>query len=214
MSCGIEQTISYTVEQTMRCGIKPRRGTNAFSIAGLPTQALLALFSVAILLCPAHTARAQVVPAGYQSVRRLSAGFTASGDTFQYGARKMFGAGVFLDAETSHRLGIEAEGRWVEFHQTASVHAETYSIGGRYRFVLGRWQPYAKAMAGFASFNFPYNYAHGRYLAVTAGGGVDLRWTRRLSFRVADLEYQDWPQFTYGAMTSLNVSAGLKVGIF
>jgi len=28
------------------------------------------------------------------------------------------------------------------------------------------------------------------------------------------VEYQDWPQFTYGSMTSVGVSAGLKVGIF
>jgi hypothetical protein len=43
---------------------------------------------------------------------------------------------------------------------------------------------------------------------------VDYRVNHRIHIRVADVEYQDWPQFTYGAMTSVGVSAGLRVGIF
>ncbi|MGA3132267.1 MAG: outer membrane beta-barrel protein [Terracidiphilus sp.] len=166
-----------------------------------------------LLLSFRNPVSAQVVPAGYQGVTRLSAGVLGSGDTFQYGSRKMLGVGVFVDAETTSHFGIEAEGRWVELHQTANVHAETYSIGGRYHFVRGRFQPYVKGLIGFANFNFPYNYAQGRYTVVTVGGGVDFHWKHRIIFR-GDLEYQDWPQFTYGSMTSLNASVGLKVRIF
>jgi hypothetical protein len=180
----------------------------------LRVSVIPALLVFVLLLGSRDPIRAQVVPAGYQGVMRLSAGVLGSGDTFQYGSRKMLGAGAFVDAETTSHFGIEAEGRWVEFHQTANVHAETYSIGGRYHFVCGRFQPYAKGLVGFANFNFPYNYAHGRYMVVTAGGGVDFRWTHRITLRAADLEYQDWPQFTYGSMTSLNASVGLKVRIF
>ena len=82
----------------------------------------------------------------------------------------MLGITAFADMDTKRRIGIEAEGRWLEFHQTANVHAETYSIGGRYHLDLGRFEPYAKGLIGFGDFNFPYNYAHGRYLVVTAGG--------------------------------------------
>ena len=67
---------------------------------------------------------------------------------------------------------------------------------------------------GFGNFNFPYNYATGRYLVVTAGAGVDFHFTHRFYLRAADFEYQDWPQFTYGNMNTLSVSAGLKVKIF
>jgi hypothetical protein len=174
-----------------------------------------AAFALAVLILGfAGVLRAQVASPGRQEVLRLSAGVIGSGDTFQYGPRKMLGAGAFVDADTSGHYGIEAEGRWVEFHQRADVHAETYSIGGRYHFVFGRFQPYAKGLVGFGDFNFPYNYATGRYLIVTAGGGVDYRWTHRITLRIADFEYQDWPQFTYGNMTSLNGSVGFKVRIF
>jgi hypothetical protein len=183
-------------------------------------SAFLWLLAPALLLASASAVRAQVVAPGYKGNLKLSAGVIGSGDTFQYGSRQMLGVGTFVDADTTSHFGIEAEGRWVEFNQTANVHAETYSIGGRYHFNFGRWQPYAKGLVGFTNFSFPYidakgnNYAQGRYLTVTAGGGVDLRWTHRFSLRVADFEYQNWPEFTYGSMNSLNASVGLKVRIF
>ena len=50
---------------------------------------------------------------------------------------------------------------------------------------------------------------------MTAGGGVDFRWTRSITLRVADFEYQDWPQFTYGNMILAQWQRGrLKVRIF
>jgi hypothetical protein len=187
----------------------PRRGRPA-----LPTgmNVLLALV-LAVLFGCAGTSHAQVASPGLQRIERLSVGVFGSGDTLQYGPRKMLGYGAFVDGDTSSHIGIEGEGRWIEFHQRANVHAETYSIGGRYHFVFGRLQPYAKGLVGFGNFTFPYNYAQGRYLIVTAGAGLDYRWTHRVSLR-ADFEYQDWPQFTYGNMTSLNGSVGFKVRIF
>jgi len=172
------------------------------------------LLALALLLASASVFHAQVVPAGRQGTLKLSAGVIGSGDTFQYGSRKMLGVGGFVDAETTGHFGIEAEGRWVEFHQTANVHAETYSIGGRYHLGFGRWQPYAKGLVGFANFNYPYNYAQGRYLVITAGGGVDFHLTHRIYLRAADFEYQNWPGFTYGSMNTMNASVGLKVRIF
>ncbi len=181
----------------------------------LRASVLLALLAPALLLVSAGVLRAQVVAAGHQGALKLSAGAFGSGDTFQYGPRKMLGAGAFVDAETTGHFGIEAEGRWVEFHQRADVHAETYSIGGRYHIDFGRrWQPYAKGLVGIGNFNLPYNYGKDSCLIVTAGGGVDYLWTHRITLRVADFEYQDWPEFHYGNMTSLNGSVGFKVRIF
>jgi len=158
--------------------------------------------------------RAQVVSAGDQGGASLSAGVLGSGYTLQYGQRKMAGIAGFVDFDTKRRLGIEAEGRWLEYFQTANVHAETYSIGGRYHFDVGRFQPYAKGLVGLGDFNFPYNYAHGRYFVVTAGGGLDFHWTHRIYIRAVDFEYQDWPNFTFGNMNSFGVNAGLRVRIF
>jgi hypothetical protein len=109
---------------------------------------------------------------------------------------------------------VEAEARWLVFHQTGEVHAETWSIGPRYRYSFGRFQIYGKGLVGLAQFNFPYNYAHGNYLVIAPGGGVDYRLTNRIRLRVADFEYQYWPQFTFGTMTSAGVSTGFRMRIF
>ncbi len=169
---------------------------------------------VAACLGAPGMARAQVLPSAMAGGFRLSAGAAASGSYLQYGQRDLGGVAAFVDAETHHRLGIEGEGRWLEFNQTEQVHVETYSVGLRYHMNFGRFQPYAKGLIGFGDFNFPFGYAHGRYLVVTGGGGMDYRWTDRIHFRLPDVEYQDWPQFTFGAMSSVSVSAGVKVGIF
>jgi hypothetical protein len=161
-----------------------------------------------------RTARAQVAAPGDQGGLSLSVGAMGSGYTLQYGQRKMAGITLFVDADTKRRLGIEVEDRWLGYYQTANVRAETYSIGGRYHFDVGRFQPYAKGLVGIGDFNFPHKYAYGRNLVVTAGGGLEFHWTQRIYVRVVDFEYQDWPQFTFGNMNSFGVNAGLRVLIF
>ncbi len=169
---------------------------------------------LAFAVCLAGQARAQTAPAGDQGGLGIWAGAEGSGYYVQYGERKMVGVTGFVDADTRRRLGIEAEGRWVEFRQSADVHIETYSIGARYHFNTGRFQPYVKGLVGFGDFNFPYNLATGRFLVLTGGGGVDFRLDRRIYIRAADVEYQDWPQFTFGNMTTLSGSVGLRVRVF
>jgi len=161
----------------------------------------------------AGPARAQAGAAGDRGGLAITAGATASGQYVQYGERKMLGISGFVDADTRRRLGIEAEGRWEEYYQTFNVHLETYSVGARYHLTLGRYQPYAKGLIGFGDFNFPYNLAAGRYLVATGGAGLDLRVGRRLQIRAADVEYQYWPQFTFGAMTTMSASFGLRVHV-
>jgi hypothetical protein len=177
-------------------------------------KALLPVVLLAFLLALAHRASAQVVPAAEAGGITLSAGVTGSGYYLQYGERKMLGIAGFADLDTRRRLGIEGEARWLVFHQTADVHATTYLIGPRYHVNMGRFQPYAKALVGIGQFNFPYNYARGNYLVVAPGGGVDYRLSRRIYLRLADVEYQYWPQFDFGAMTSVGVSSGIRVRIF
>jgi len=172
------------------------------------------VFLVLAILCAVpRLALAQVQAPGDKGGFIVSVGGMGSGYYLQYGQRKMDGFTAFVDADTKRRFGIEAEGRWLEF-QTANVHVETFSAGGRYHFDVGRFAPYAKGLVGFGDFNFPYNYAYGRYLVVTAGGGLDFRWTRRVTVRAVDFEYQDWPNFTFGNMNSYGLNAGLRVRIF
>lgn len=141
-------------------------------------------------------------------------GASVSGYYIQYGEIQELGASAFFDADTVKRFGIEGEGRWLEYHKTADVHIETYMAGPRYHFNVGRFQPYVKGLIGVGYFNFPYDYARGSYLVTAGGGGVDYRLSHRWSVRVADVEYQYWPQFTFGAMSSAGFSSGIRYRIY
>jgi hypothetical protein len=171
----------------------------------------MALAACLALCCPAF---GQVVPSADAGGLVISVGATGSGYTLQYGERKMIGVTGFFDADTIRRFGVEGEARWLIFHQTENVSASTYMAGPRYHFDIGKFQPYAKGLVGVGEFNFPYGLAHGGYLVVAPGGGVDYRMSKKITFRLADFEYQYWPQFTFGAMTSVGVSTGFRVRVF
>ncbi len=171
------------------------------------------LLLVLVMLAPARTASAQAAEAGNAGHIFLNAGAGASGFYLQYGQRKNLGITAWVDADSIRHFGVEGEARWLEYHQVANVHAETYLGGGRYHFEVGRFQPYVKGLVGDGHFNFPYNYATGNYLVIAPGGGTDFRLNRRWSAR-ADFEYQYWPQFTYGAMSSIGGTVGLRYRIF
>jgi hypothetical protein len=171
------------------------------------------------VLSMARSAPAQVVNAGDQGGVTLTAGATASGYQVQYGEQKLLGVAGVVDLDTRRRFGLEAEGRWLMFHETNQLHATTYLAGPRYHFSHGKFQYYAKGLVGLGQFNFPYNYAQGNYLVIAPGGGVDYRWKHRISLRLADVEYQIWPQFTYNGssyetMSSYGVSVGVLYHIF
>jgi hypothetical protein len=167
-----------------------------------------------VTLAAAHTAASQVVPSGDAGGFTLAAGGMASGYEVQYGQQKLLGVSAVVDVDTRRRIGIEGEARWLMFHETDGLHATTWSVGPRYHFSKGKLQFYGKGLVGIGDFTFPYNYAYGRYLVISPGGGVDYRWRRKISFRLVDFEYQFWPQFTFGAMNSYGVSAGVRYHIF
>ncbi len=172
----------------------------------------LAMFSICLIL-PALLAgrcalcqRAESANIGGHS---LWVGTGVSGYYLGYGSFENLGVTAYVDADLSRSLGLEGEGRWLQFHQTDDIHADTYLGGPRYHFNFGRYQPYVKGLAGLGLFNFAYNYAHGSYFVVAPGGGVDYRLSPKWSMRV-DGEYQYWPQFTFGAMSSSGVTVGIR----
>lgn len=171
------------------------------------------VLSFGLTYCP--SALAQAAPSASRGGMTISAGAMASGSSVQYGNEKIVGLTGFVDADTHLHLGIEMEGRWLEWHQENDVHVETYSVGGRYWRGVGHWVPYVKGLVGYGDFNFPYNSGTGSYMVITAGGGVDYHLRRhRITWRVADFEYQIWPQFTFGSMNTGTLSSGIKVRIF
>jgi hypothetical protein len=172
----------------------------------------VAMLLVALAL--GRTASAQVLPPGDAGGLSIFAGATASAFSLQYGDRKMLGITPFVDVDTRRDLGFEGEARWLDFHQTDNVHVTTWLAGPRYHRSIGKYQIYGKGLVGIGEFNFPYNYAYGRYLVVAPGGGVDYSLTRRVRLRLLDGEYQYWPQFTFGPMSSYGISTGLRIRVF
>lgn len=176
-------------------------------------RTLIGITLILLALAASRSASGQARESATAGGVSIWAGVGGSGYYLQYGARKILGVTGFVDADSIRHIGIEAEGRWLELHQVANVHAETYMIGPRYHFNFSRFQPYAKGLVGAGEFNFPYNYAHGGYFVVAPGAGVDYRLSHRWSVRLLDVEYQYWPQFTFGAMSSIGATAGIRYRI-
>jgi hypothetical protein len=176
--------------------------------------AIFPVVLLAVCLGLAHAVHAQTVPEADSGGLALSAGGTASGYFLGYGEQKLLGVSAFVDVDGRRHLGVEGEARWLIFHQTNEEHATTYMIGPRYSMYFGRFQPYAKGLIGIGQFNYPYDLGRDNDLVVAPGGGVDFRLTRRIHLRAVDFEYQLWPQFHYGPMSSYGLSTGLLVKIF
>ena len=181
------------------------------------SSAVLPAVFLAIGLAMAHPAQGQVVPSADEGGLLLSAGGTASGYYLNYGEQKLLGASAFVEADTRRHIRVEAEARWLQFHQTNDINARTYLGGASYFRDYGRFQPYAKSLVGFGQANLAFGLGQAKSLVIAPGGGVDFRFTRRIRFRLADFEYQFWPQATYGttpAFSSVGLSSGIRVRIF
>ncbi len=172
---------------------------------------VLPLFLTVIAL---HVAQGQSPESANAGRVLLWAGGGVSGYSLGYGDRKLLGITAVIDADSIRHFGIEGECRWLEYHQEANVHVETCLIGPRYHFNAGRFQPYAKGVVGFGNFNFPNGNAFGRYLVIGPGAGVDYRLGSRWSFRVVDFEYLIWPKFSFGAISSVGVTTGIRYRVF
>jgi hypothetical protein len=165
----------------------------------------------------APIARPQVVPAADKGGLILSAGATASGYSLNYGEQKLLGVTALVDAETRRHLGAEAEVRRLQFHNSNEIAATTYLAGGRYFTNAGRFQLYAKFMAGFGHASLEFNLAEANSLVIAPGGGVDFLLNRRVHLRLADFEYQRWPQAVYGSTPSFassGISSGIRIRVF
>jgi hypothetical protein len=192
-----------TYTKTGRAGVR-------FRLSAMALSYLL----VALYFAMGRTAAAQVVPAGDSGGVNIFAGVTGSDFYVQYGEQKILGVTALVDADTRRAIGLEGEARWLIFHQTEEVHATTWLAGPRYHRTIGKFQIYGKGLVGAGEFNFPYNYAHGSYLVIAPGGGVDFNISHRVRLRLADAEYQYWPQFTFGPMSSFGISTGLRIRVF
>jgi hypothetical protein len=171
------------------------------------------LVSLACLLGCRQT-NSQALPTATAPGAYISVGTTYSFFESGYGQQKVQGKGIYADINPVRQAGLEAEARWLKQSQSPNVRQSTYLIGPRIQFRRGPYTPYVKTLAGLSHFEFPYEMARGRYFVIAPGAGVDLMLGNDLKIRLIDVEYQQWPQFTFGTISPYGVSIGVSYRVF
>ena len=181
----------------------------------MKVRILLPLLAASILsLAVPHRAAAQAVNTASGPGSFLAVGLSASGFQQDYGKRYIGGGALFIDANLYRRVGIEAEGRRLAAHTSEDVKESTYLVGPRVSVLRHNLRPYGKFLVGRGTFDFPFHYAVGHYFVMAPGAGLDWHVGDRLNVRLADFEYQIWPDFTFGSLHPYGISAGISVDIF
>jgi hypothetical protein len=127
----------------------------------------------------------------------------------------LFGVGAYVDVKLTHWVQLEAEGRWLRFNQFDGIHQDNYLIGPRvpvYHF--RRANVYAKTLVGFSKMTFYPKNSPGNFTDIAFGGGVDVKLTKRVSFRAADFEYHYWPTWGNSTLSPYGASMGMSYRIF
>ncbi len=189
-----------------------------------PVTALLFL----ALAAGATAARSQVVPSAYARGLSISAGGEVSGFQPDYAGHGvpeaapfsgyLAGMGTYVDVKFTPWVQIEAEGRWMRFNRPdGGIYEDNYLVGPRlpiYKLHFWRATPYAKALIGYGKLNFEQGNGWGRYTALAYGGGLDIKVAKRISMRLPDFEFQQWPNWSEGTPKTYNLLPyGLSVGV-
>ena len=160
-------------------------------------------------------ANGQAVYAGKGPGGYISLGATVSGYNSDYGKQRLIGPAVYLDANLYRRIGVEGEFRNLRYHAQEDLRQSTYLVGPRISTHTRAFRPYAKFLVGRGTMTFPFRYARGSYFVAAPGAGLDVRLGQsRVLVRVVDVEYQFWPDFTFGPMHPWGISTGLSVRLF
>ena len=179
------------------------------------------------LLLLAGTANAQARYTGYGPGSYIAVGATGSTFTSDYGHQRTTGATLFLDTNLYRRIGAEIELRALPLgppHDQPTVRLTTLLAGPKISTHGRALRPYAKLLAGRGNFTFPFNDAHGSYFVAAPGVGLDWRPPHhdlsgddrpsRFLIRLVDIEYQIWPDFTFGPLHPYGISTGLSYRLF
>ena len=163
------------------------------------------LLLIAGVSCGAQAAPAGVGPGSYTAI-----GVGVSTYQSDYGKNKLSGFVLYSDVNFTWRLGMETTIRRSTYGHKQDVVESSYLAGLRLTLLPGRIQPFVKLSAGRGDITFPYKFATGQYFVWASGAGVEIRATPRVSVRLADFEYENWPKFSYGAIHPYGLTMGVS----
>ena len=169
---------------------------------GLIAMLLVALAGV--------SCRAQAVPAGVGPGSYTAIGVGISTYQSDYGKNTLKGLVLYSDVNFTWRLGMETTVRRSTHGAKQDVVQSSYLAGLRCTLLPGRVQPYVKLSAGRGDITFPYIVATGQYFVWASGAGVEIRAGPRVSLRIADFEYENWPRFSFGALHPYGFTMGMN----
>lgn len=184
------------------------------------------LLSLLVALGISVAAHAQAPVAARQRELSVTAGAMASGFNSNYtdpdyvGSNYLFGPGAYVDVHFTHWVQLEAEGRWMRWSSFGdSETQDNYLIGPRVPIKrFGKYQTYGKVLIGLAKMKFPADdplYSSGSFTDLAFGGTLERSWGRRLSVRMIDFEFQDWPKFVPNeSIHPFGISVGVGYKIF
>lgn len=202
-------------EDLLRASGKPHSCCGYGNLPGFEPEKLLVVLALATALLAPRMLHAQAEPAGIGPGSYTSLGFTASSFNSGYGQQKLAGGTLYLDGNLYRRVGFEAEARSLRFHATEDVRQNTLLAGPRFSARGYNFRPYTKLLAGVSFMQFPYGDAHGRYLVLAPGGGIDYRIRHTpIQVRILDVEYQYWPRFNFGPLRTWGISSGLSLRVW
>jgi len=194
------------------------------SLTRFPAICALGLFAAAGFVLPVE---AQTPPAASSHPARLSVGVEASAfNTDAVSHPVEYGIGAYADFDFLPILGIEAEGRTIQFDQVQNLRQDVLVGGPRFSKRLGPARPYAKVLGGLGSADFPAGtlashpqQQHDTLRMGVIGGGLDYALSRSLWVR-GDYEYQIWQGYGrsnrggVGYLNPYGVSVGISWRIF
>jgi len=177
-------------------------------------RCILLLLNIAIFLLAARQSHAQASPTATGPGSYTNIGVTGSFFNVNYGQRWVGGGSLYVDANLYRKAGVEFQVQSLRFNQQAGIRETTYLVGPRYSFRARGLVPYAKVLAGTGRFTYPYGYGEGTYFVIAPGAGLDYDLAPRIKLRVIDLEYQTWPQFSFGDLRPYGATAGISFRVF
>jgi hypothetical protein len=173
---------------------------------------IFSIMAATLLLAAARVARAQAIPTATGGGRFIAVGAGGAFFNSNYGQRWVNGYSIYADINRDVRFGAEFRAQSLRFNQEQGIRETSYLLGPRIAFPHHGWIPYARVLLGGGIFKAPYNYAEGSYFVAAPGAGVD--YVRgRVRYRIADIEYQAWPNFTFGELHPWGYNTGISIRI-
>jgi opacity protein-like surface antigen len=176
---------------------------------------LLSCLAAALCVClPGASAHGQALPTATGPGSYVNVGVTGAWFNVNYGQRWVGGGSIYVDANLYRHYGAEVEYQTFRYNQQAGIRQTTYLAGPRVSFRTRGLVPYADILVGRGDFDFPYGYAKGTYFVYAPGGGLDYDLTSKIKLRLINVQYQKWPQFTFGDLHPYGASAGISLRVW